>query len=118
LIAPRDFTIITGILILLMIVLGGMGSMSGTVLATFVLYVVQQVFKLELLNIPTKLTSMIGWDLLQGWAEGMEALARERWQFFFAVLLMVLMISLPQGFLGSKEIWETGWWRRLFGRKA
>jgi branched-chain amino acid transport system permease protein len=118
LIAPRDFTIIAGILILLMIVLGGMGSMSGTVLSTFVLYGVQQLFKLELLNIPTKVAGLIGWDWLQGLAAGLEAVARERWQIFFAVLLIILMISLPQGFFGNKELWETATWRRLFGRKA
>jgi branched-chain amino acid transport system permease protein len=118
LIAPRDFTIISGILILLMVVLGGMGSMSGTVLATFVLYGVQQLFKLELLDIPTRIASAFGWDWLLGLAEGLELVARERWQVFFAVLLIVLMISLPQGFLGKKEIWETALWRRFFVRKA
>ena len=115
LIAPRDFTIIGGIMILLMVVLGGMGSMTGTVVATFILYSVQQLFKLELLNIPTKLAAVTGIQFLQDFAAGVEALARERWQICFAVLLMILMISIPQGFFGKKEIWETKLWRRLFG---
>jgi ABC-type branched-subunit amino acid transport system permease subunit len=56
-----------------------------------------------------------GHPVPQDFAAGVEALARERWQICFAVLLMILMISIPQGLFGKKEIWETKLWRRLFG---
>ena len=35
-----------------------------------------------------------------------------------ALSLIAIMIARPQGLFGTKEIWETNWWRRLFGRAA
>jgi branched-chain amino acid transport system permease protein len=113
-ISPKDFQIMQGILILLMVVLGGLGSMTGTVLATFILYSVQQILKLRLLGLPTSLASASGSDALMGLARALETLAVDRWQLIFAVMLMILMIAAPQGLFGKKELWDTAIYRRLF----
>jgi len=34
----------------------------------------------------------------------------------YALALIVVMIARPQGLFGIKELWETGWWRRLIGK--
>ena len=94
-IEPREFNLLKGIYILLYVVLGGMGSMSGTVLATILLYVLDKV----VLNLMP--------PSIQSWREVM-----------FAVLLIVLMIGRPQGLLGQKEIHQTKLWKKLFSRAS
>lgn len=76
---PSDFGFDLGIPILLMIVLGGLGSMSGAVLGAVLLTVVQEILKM----IP-----------------GISS------QYFlvYALLLIVIMVVRPQGLLGRKEI--------------
>ena len=91
-IEPKEFNLIKGIYILLYVVLGGMGSLSGTVLATLLLYTLDKV----VLNLmPPE---------IQAWREVM-----------FALLLIVVMVTRPQGLLGNKEINQTWLWRKLFG---
>lgn len=94
-IEPREFNLIKGIYILLYVVLGGMGSLSGTVLATVLLYVLDKI----VLNLMP--------PSIQSWREVM-----------FAMLLILLMIGRPQGLLGNREINETKLWKRLFGRAS
>ncbi|MBH25111.1 MAG: branched-chain amino acid ABC transporter permease [Myxococcales bacterium] len=94
-IEPKEFNLIKGIYILLYVVLGGMGSMSGTVLATILLYALDKV----ILNLmPPE---------IQAWRE-----------VFFALLLVVVMVSRPQGLLGHKEIYQTALWKRIFGKRG
>jgi len=94
-IEPKEFNLIKGIYILLYVVLGGMGSMSGTVIATALLYILD---KMVLNLLPPE---------IQSWRE-----------VAFALMLVILMIVRPQGLLGNKEIYETALWRKLFGRGA
>ncbi|MFT4979178.1 MAG: branched-chain amino acid transport system permease protein [Myxococcota bacterium] len=94
-IEPREFNLIKGIYILLYVVLGGMGSLSGTVVATVVLYAIDKV----VLNLmPPE---------IQAWREVM-----------FALLLIVLMIIRPQGLFGNRELSDTKLWKRIFRREA
>lgn len=94
-IEPKEFNLLKGIYILLYVVLGGMGSLSGSVLATALLYILDKM----LLNLmPPE---------IQAWRE-----------VFFALMLVVLMIARPQGLFGPHEIQETALWKRIFGRKA
>jgi len=115
-IAPPMFTMLPGIMILLMVVLGGTGSMSGTAIAVVVLYSLQQILKLSLFGLPTSAASAIGWPPLEALAKSFELLARERWQAMFAVLLVIVMISMPQGIFGKRELWQTERFRRWAGR--
>lgn len=94
-IEPKEFNLLKGIYILLFVVLGGMGSLTGTIVAGILLYVIDKVF----LNLMP--------PGIQAWREVM-----------FALLLVVLMIQRPQGLLGNKEIYQTARWKKLFGRKG
>lgn len=92
---PKEFNLDKGVYLLLFVVLGGSGSLSGTVLAGFVLYLLD---KIVLNLMPTA---------VQEWR-----------QVLFALLLIVLMIYRPSGMLGNREITDTRFWKRVFGRRA
>lgn len=115
-IAPPMFAMLPGIMILLMVVLGGTGSMSGTAIAVVILYTLQQVLKLGLFGLPSSAAESIGWGPLEDLARSFESLARDRWQVMFAVLLVIVMIAMPQGIFGKRELWQTDWFRRLATR--
>lgn len=86
---PAAFDFMEGVKILLMVVLGGMGSLSGTFIAVILLYEVPEVLRLTLGSYEI-LGSPIG----------------EWWVFVYAILLILLMILRPQGLLGNREISE------------
>jgi branched-chain amino acid transport system permease protein len=82
---PRMFTFIRSIEVVVMVVLGGLGSITGSVVAAVVLTV------------------------------ALEAL-REFQSYrmvVYALLLVVLMLSRPQGLFGTREIWDLPLFRRL-----
>ena len=70
--------------VIVMVVLGGMGSLVGSVLGAFILTALPEVLRFA------------SADRL----------------IIYSLLLVILMISRPQGILGSREID----WRRLVGR--
>lgn len=92
---PKEFNLDKGIYILLFVVLGGSGSLSGTIVAGIVLYILD---KIVLNLMPTA---------IQEWR-----------QVLFALLLIVLMIFRPSGMLGNRELSQTRLWQRIFGKKA
>lgn len=92
---PKEFNLDKGIYIMLFVVLGGSGSLSGTIVAGIVLYILD---KIVLNLMPTA---------IQEWR-----------QVLFALLLIVLMIYRPSGMLGNRELSQTRLWQRLFGKKA
>jgi branched-chain amino acid transport system permease protein len=107
---PNSFTFVKSFDIVVMVILGGMGSLSGSVLAAIVLTIV-----LELLR-PTSVSR-----LLDG--AGLESAAKWVSQHDFrlsiyALMLVLIMLLRPHGLLGSREIWQAGWVRRLFRRRA
>jgi branched-chain amino acid transport system permease protein len=73
---PNSFTFIRSIEIMVMVVLGGTGSVSGAVVAAIVLTVLPEVLR------PVKDYRMV----------------------VYALLLVVLMIVRPEGLFGSREI--------------
>jgi branched-chain amino acid transport system permease protein len=80
----NTFTFMKSIEVIVMVVLGGMGSLVGSVLGAFILTALPEVLRFA------------SADRL----------------IIYSLLLVVLMISRPQGILGSREID----WRRLVGR--
>jgi len=81
---PSTFTFLKSIEVIAMVVLGGMGSVSGSVLAAIVLTLMPEVLR------PVKDYRMV----------------------IYALMLIVLMITRPQGLLGTRELSLS----RLFGR--
>jgi branched-chain amino acid transport system permease protein len=73
---PNSFTFIKSIEVIAMVVLGGMGSVSGSVLAAILLTLMPEVLR------PVKDYRMV----------------------IYSAMLIVLMITRPQGLLGSREL--------------
>ena len=82
---PNSFTFIKSIEVIAMVVLGGMGSISGSVLAAIILTLLPEVLR------PVKDYRMV----------------------IYSLLLIVLMITRPGGLLGSRELSLTALLRRL-----
>ena len=85
---PGSFDFMKSVDIVIMVVLGGMGSISGAVLAAIVLTL-----------LPEALRNFSQYRMI-----------------VYAVSLIAIMIARPQGLFGTKEIWETAWFRWLVGR--
>jgi branched-chain amino acid transport system permease protein len=85
---PRELGFQKSIDLVIMVVLGGMGSITGVVLAAAILTVMPELFReLSSYRMP-----------------------------IYALTLIVVMIVRPQGLFGIKELWDTALWRRLVGR--
>src|SRR5512140_131210 len=84
---PSSFTFLKSIEVIAMVVLGGMGSISGSVLAAVVLTLLPEVLR------PVKDYRMV----------------------LYSLMLIVLMITRPQGLLGQREL---RWPRFGRGRRA
>ena len=82
---PSSFTFLKSIEVIVMVVLGGMGSITGSVLAAIVLTLLPEVLR------PVKEFRMV----------------------IYSLLLIVLMLTRPQGLFGTREL-SLG---RLFGRR-
>jgi branched-chain amino acid transport system permease protein len=89
-IAPANFDLLVGIRILLIVVLGGLGSLSGTFVAAFLLIGLERLL----------LTGVFGQT------------AKEWMQVEYAALLILLMLLRPNGLFGSREVAD------LFRRRA
>jgi branched-chain amino acid transport system permease protein len=75
---PRSFTFVKSIEVVVMVVLGGMGSVTGSVVAALVLS-----FALE----------------------GLREVQQYR-MVVYSLLLIVLMLTRPSGIFGTREIWD------------
>jgi branched-chain amino acid transport system permease protein len=86
LVTPRMFTFVKSMEIVVMVVLGGMGSITGSIVAATLLTVA---------------------------LESLQAADQYR-MVLFSLLLIVLMLTRPSGLFGTREIWETvpRWLRR------
>jgi len=82
-ISPGSFSFLMSVQILIYAVFGGLGSMSGSVLAAFILTALPEILR----SLPTG-----GIDLRM---------------IIFPILLIVMMILRPQGLLGRKELFES-----------
>jgi branched-chain amino acid transport system permease protein len=85
---PNSFTFIKSIEVIAMVVLGGMGSISGATLAAIVLTLLPEVLR------PVKDYRMV----------------------IYSLMLIVLMITRPQGLLGSRELSLGKWFTRKRAR--
>jgi branched-chain amino acid transport system permease protein len=87
---PNSFTFLKSIEVIAMVVLGGMGSISGAVLAAIILTLLPEVLR------PVKDYRMV----------------------LYSLMLIVLMITRPQGLLGSREISLPAFLRRRRAARA
>jgi branched-chain amino acid transport system permease protein len=102
LVAPSNFSLLRSIEVLLVVVLGGMGSLSGSVCAAVLLSLLPYVLRHVDL-------SGVGWLHV-----ALQKPLSEYSMLFYAVLLVVLIRLMPQGILAMKEVppWLETWLRR------
>lgn len=84
-----------------MVILGGIGSLSGSILGALFITLLPEVFR----NLATLFSSM-----------GMEAASsfiRQGWMVFYAIMFLVIMLARPQGLLGRKELSWAGLRKRF-----
>ena len=105
---PNSFTFVRSFDFVVMVILGGMGSLSGSVVAAVGLTVA-----LELL----RPTSLAGALRSAGLERAGEWIAAHDFRLsVYALLLVLLMLLRPHGLLGAREVWDAAWVRRLRDR--
>ena len=100
---PGSFTFVKSIEVVVMIVVGGLGSTSGAIGAAIFLTLLPEALR-------TLFTSGAGDTLL---AQKVDQIRMP----VYGVLLVVLMLARPQGILGTREVWDLPWIKNLW-RKA
>jgi branched-chain amino acid transport system permease protein len=104
-ISPQEFTFLEMVKMLLVVVLGGLGSISGCILAAFLLLYVEQVLQLAGQDpLPGGVIPLpASWTWLGTW-----------WNVVYALILVLLMIFRPHGLFGPRELPEVvrSWFRR------
>lgn len=108
---PADFEFPVMVSMLLVVVLGGLGSISGCILAAFLLRYVEQVLQLqgqdELPLGAIQLPSALG-PWLRDW-----------WPVVYALILVLLMIFRPHGIFGPRELPDLlRSWRQRWGTRG
>jgi len=83
LLSPKEFTWVKSFEVVAMVVLGGLGSISGAVIAAIVLTILPEALR--------PLQDYTGVDFRM---------------VIYASLLLVMMLVRPQGLLGRREIWD------------
>lgn len=98
---PVNFGFMEMVKIFLIIVLGGMGSLSGCVVGAFLV-----------VGVEWGLTRVPDFHLRILWIE-MDISVRNWWQVLFPLILAIMIIFRPQGLFGRREITDV-WraWRR------
>jgi branched-chain amino acid transport system permease protein len=88
---PAMFTFVKSFEILIMVVLGGMGSITGSVLAAAIMTILPEALRGVKDYTPHNIDPRM---------------------VLFSLLLIVLMLTRPTGLLGHREIWDVVPWRR------
>ena len=98
-VTPLEFGFMEMVKIFLIVVLGGLGSLSGCVVAAFLIIYVEQ----WLAKLPPEAGFFKDW-----------------WQVEYALILVLLMIFRPRGIFGPREITVVlrEFWQKHFGRRA
>jgi branched-chain amino acid transport system permease protein len=89
--SPASFQFMKSVDVVIMVVLGGMGSLTGSVIAAIIVTILPEAFR--------PVQEIIGIDLRM---------------VIYSLLLILLMILRPQGLLGGRE-WNY-YWRRYVRR--
>ncbi|HTL38476.1 MAG TPA: branched-chain amino acid ABC transporter permease, partial [Kofleriaceae bacterium] len=81
---PKELGFMKSIDLVIIVVIGGMGSITGVVIGASILVILPEVFR-----------QFADYRMIA-----------------YALALIVVMILRPQGIMGVNELWETSWWRR------
>jgi len=82
---PKELGFQKSIDLVIIVVIGGMGSITGIVLGASILVILPEIFR---------------------------EFSQYR-MIVYALALILVMILRPQGIMGVQELWELSWWRKL-----
>ena len=105
LVSPDQFLFVVSITVLVMVVLGGMGNISGVIVGALVIYFVLNTLLPQLATWSTSIASAIGLDKLNQQNGDWPGLYDEvqRAQFLiFGLILVLIMLLRPQGLFPSR----------------
>jgi branched-chain amino acid transport system permease protein len=85
---PKELGFLKSIDLVIIVVIGGMGSITGVVLGATILVVLPELFR-----------EFADYRMIA-----------------YALALILVMILRPQGIMGVKELWETSLWRRMIAK--
>jgi branched-chain amino acid transport system permease protein len=88
---PGMFTFVKSFEVVAMVVLGGLGSITGSILAAIVLTILPEGLRYVKELVP---------------ADAPEMLKRDPRMVIYSIMLIVLMRTRPQGLFGRRELWE------------
>jgi branched-chain amino acid transport system permease protein len=109
--STNDFQFIRSFEIIIMIVLGGMGSLTGSVLGAIVITFLPELLRTLGPKLESLLSAIIGANNIPASVHTfLSQLANYR-LVIFAALLILIMLTRPQGILGTREL-SLSWLRR------
>ncbi len=107
--APGGFDFLRSVFFVIIVVLGGMGSLTGTVLSGLGLTFLQEALRTNAKDWSQAVANLFG---SSGGGATIDFVPMS--QVLFGAVLVILMIFRPEGLLGTKELRPT----RLLGRGA
>jgi len=113
-VSPDQFDLTKGITLVAIVVLGGMGSFTGTIVAAIVVYALPVL----LANAPESWQIPIFYDQSQGGDGIVRRTPKELWQVLFSLLLIIVILLRPQGLMGRREFSIFKLWAWLRSKPA
>ena len=105
---PSTFKFDLSFQFVVMVILGGMGSLTGSIIAAIVLTVLLELLRNTIL---AGQLHDLGLHRLADWVA-----VHDLRISIYALLLILMMILRPNGLLGLHEIWDTRWFRWIASR--
>jgi len=105
LVSPDDFFFIVSITVLVMVVLGGMGNITGVIVGALVIYFVLNTLLPSLASTAESLANTLGFTGLntqQGDWPGLYAEVQRMQFLIFGLILVLIMLLRPQGLFPSR----------------
>ncbi|HWN09367.1 MAG TPA: branched-chain amino acid ABC transporter permease [Pyrinomonadaceae bacterium] len=109
--STNDFQFIRSFEIIIMIVLGGMGSMTGAILGAVVITFLPELLRMLGPKLESLLSSIVGAENIPVPVHNFLLQLANYRLVIFAALLIVIMLTRPQGILGTREF-GLSWLKR------
>ena len=109
--STNDFQFIRSFEIIIMIVLGGMGSLTGAVLGAIVITFLPELLRTLGPKLESLLSAIIGADNIPASVHTFLLQLANYRLVIFAALLILIMLTRPQGILGTREF-SLSWLKR------
>jgi branched-chain amino acid transport system permease protein len=115
--STNDFQFIRSFEIIIMIVLGGMGSLTGSVLGAIIITFLPELLRTLGPRLESLLSSIIGANNIPASVHTFLLQLANYRLVIFAALLILIMLTRPQGILGTREL-SLSWLKRARRRPA